>query len=305
MKLFSKLFRSERHNPNIIINSPIDVIDEFSKTKALYEDFKESSGSVFSTYGLDQDNIEPSNEIAYYEWESNELYKISETFKEEYYSYIKNNLHFYGCPIKLYKIHYFKRMYDFIEKHGLDEEKSFIEMELKRGTHRFNFNFLEDELQYVIDEALKQRLTFLANQLKQYNLEIIDVSSEQGFLLVESKSNSQETTTEELDDLPDEIGVTNIKERVLYLNETGVLKYLKNFDLATRSSTKKLAELLAYIIGIKSSTIQSYINPIINKREIIDQKNNPYTNAINVTKVRHNLTEKIGITLHEEYKEHF
>jgi hypothetical protein len=196
-------------------------------------------------------------------------------------------------------------MYDFLEKHGLDEEKSFIEMELKRGTHRFDFNFLEDELQYVIDEALKQRLMFLTNQLKPHNLEIIDVSSEQGFLLVESKSNSQETTSKELDDLPDEIGVTNIKERVLYLNETGVLKYLKNFDNTTRSSTNKLSDLLAYMIGVKSSTIQSYINPIINIREKIDQKNNPYKTEINVTTVRRNLTEKIGITLREEYKEHF
>ena len=102
-----------------------------------------------------------------------------------------------------------------------------------------------------------------------------------------------------------EIGVTNTKERILYLNETGVIKYLKNFDIATRSSTKKLSELLSYMIGIKSSTIQSYINPMINKREIIEQKNNPYTNEINVTRVRYNLTEKIGITLREEYKEHF
>lgn len=280
--------------------SPIDIFEEFSKTKSLYEEFKESSGSVFRTYELDKEDYEPSNEIAYEEWEINELYKISQVFKKEYQSYVVNKLFFFGCPINIYKIHYYKRMYDYFEKTGVNEEIYFIESELKRGLLDFDYNFLEDDLQTIIDESLKHRYKFLTNQLIQYNSEIIEVNTDYGFEIVKSTNNSSESDEE---DLEDEIGITTPKERILYLNETGVLKYLKEFDSVTRSSTNKLSELLGYITGLKSGTIQSYINPIISQR--VSQNNSPYKNENNVSKVRSVLTSKIGIELKDEYTKHF
>ena len=89
---------------------------EFKKTQALYEELKDNISSVFHTYGLHLENYRPEDEIAYDEWVENEFYKISQAFKQEYNNYILLNEYFFGCPIKIYKINYYKRMYEYKSK---------------------------------------------------------------------------------------------------------------------------------------------------------------------------------------------
>jgi|SRR5690554_1239821 len=71
-------------------------------------------------------------------------------------------------------------------------------------------------------------------------------------------------------------------EKIIFLKKLGVLDFLRDKDLF-RASTNKLAEYLSAVTGEKSTTLQSYLNPIVSAN--ISQKNNPLSNSKNVKKV--------------------
>ncbi|TWP27360.1 hypothetical protein ETU09_07915 [Apibacter muscae] len=79
---------------------------------------------------------------------------------------------------------------------------------------------------------------------------------------------------------------TNNVEKIIFLHKLGVLEYLRTqqpFSL----STNLLAEYLSGVTGIKSTTIQSYINPIINKN--VQQNKSALYNTKTVNKVEQKL----------------
>lgn len=82
------------------------------------------------------------------------------------------------------------------------------------------------------------------------------------------------------------------KEKVIALNELGILNYLQKEFTICQTSTNKIAEVLSLLTGEKSGTIQSYINPMIN--EGTSQKNNPYNNINTVEKTKNKLNT-IGV----------
>ena len=77
-------------------------------------------------------------------------------------------------------------------------------------------------------------------------------------------------STEHYEDLSN----TNGPEKVIYLNELGILDYLKK-QIPFNHNNNKLAQVLSAITGEKQSTIYSYINPILN--ETAQGDNNPLT----------------------------
>ena len=96
-------------------------------------------------------------------------------------------------------------------------------------------------------------------------------------------------------DFEDESVLTNGKEKIIYLNELKILEYLRKEYPILRTSNNKLAALISKITGQKHSTIQSYINPILNSEGRVDQSNNPYNNKKNVSKVKAFLSSEIEI----------
>lgn len=78
-------------------------------------------------------------------------------------------------------------------------------------------------------------------------------------------------------------------EKIIMLHKLGVIDFLRNKE-PFNTNTNALASVLSGITGEKQSTLQSYINPIINKNN--DQKNNP---LINVKKL--NLVEQKLISI--------
>mgnify|MGYP003618467991 CR=1 FL=1 len=80
---------------------------------------------------------------------------------------------------------------------------------------------------------------------------------------------------------------TSIKEKVIALKELGILDFLQKEFQVCQTSTNKLSEVVSFIIGENSRTIQSYINPMIN--EGTSQNNNPYTNTKLVEKTQNKL----------------
>lgn len=75
---------------------------------------------------------------------------------------------------------------------------------------------------------------------------------------------------------------SSLKEKIIVLKELGIIEYLQEEFTICQTSTNKLSEVISLIIGEKSSTIQSYINPMINSGT--SQKNNPYINYNSVEK---------------------
>lgn len=76
-------------------------------------------------------------------------------------------------------------------------------------------------------------------------------------------------------------------EKIIMLKLLGVLEFLEKEE-PFNMSKNALASALSGITGIKSSTIQSYINPMYSPNAI--QKNNPLTTESSVEKVKQNLS---------------
>ncbi len=79
---------------------------------------------------------------------------------------------------------------------------------------------------------------------------------------------------------------SNGTEKIIFLQRLGVIDFLKEKTLF-QTSTNKLAEYLSAVTGEKTDTLQSYLNPIINKN--VSQKNNPLNTISTVNKVENKL----------------
>ena len=83
-----------------------------------------------------------------------------------------------------------------------------------------------------------------------------------------------------------------LNEKIIALNEAGVLDFLKDkepFNLSVNS----LAEYLSLCLGEKTTSIQSYLNALLNNS---DQTKSPYNNIKTVKKVKQKLIQ-IGLKI--------
>lgn len=80
---------------------------------------------------------------------------------------------------------------------------------------------------------------------------------------------------------------SKLTEKIIALNEMGVIDFLKEIE-PFNFTTNKLAEFLSLCIGEKASSIQSYINPIINNS---DQTKSPYNTVKTVEKTKQKLIQ--------------
>jgi hypothetical protein len=271
-----------------------EILEGFVKTRKSYEEFKENIGVVFDGYRMFDTSSDdyPVNEISFSIWENDEISELQEIFETEYKNYISRNIYFFGCPIKVYKEHYYKRMHDFFEEKLTFNEKDFIQMEFKEGVLEFDFNFLEDDLQLTIENSLKERYLFLINQLSLLGFTVIENNGEIEIVSAEKKNENETIDTK---DFEDESAMTNGKEKIIYLNELKVIEHLRKEYPILKTSNNKLASLISKITGQKHSTIQSYINPMLNSEDRVDQSNNPYNNKKNVSKVKAFISSEIKI----------
>ena len=84
-----------------------------------------------------------------------------------------------------------------------------------------------------------------------------------------------------------------LNEKIIALNEAGVLSFLKDkepFNLSVNS----LAEYLSLCLGEKTTSIQSYLNPLHNNNS--DQSKSPYSSPKTVEKVKQKLIQ-IGLKI--------
>ena len=69
-----------------------------------------------------------------------------------------------------------------------------------------------------------------------------------------------------------------IKELLIVLNELGALKSMKEY---TKGNINEVARILSVILQVKPSTLQSYLNPILQTLPDYKHKNSPYCNPEN------------------------
>lgn len=131
-------------------------------------------------------------------------------------------------------------------------------------------NLLEFTKKSIIENRVIPLLEFLINEIE----------------LIINNSTLELNINEELFDLSD----SSALEKIIMLDELGILEYLKN-QSPFKSSVNLLANAISGITGIKSVTVQSYINPMFN--ENVSQKNNPRNSIKAVNRIKESLN-KLG-----------
>lgn len=176
-----------------------------------------------------------------------------------------------------------KKSEDFIK------ELSFIFIDIQINGLMKNLYDLRDKKKVkpliTIDELLEFFLNiqfgvfidkkYIISKVAEYDLELA-TSSKFSFYL----SNVDENV--ELIDYSNSNGT----EKIIFLQRLGVIDFLKEKTLF-QTSTNKLAEYLSAVTGERTDTLQSYLNPIINKN--VSQKNNPLNTISTVNKVENKL----------------
>ncbi|MFV0234181.1 hypothetical protein OBK30_14160 [Empedobacter falsenii] len=147
--------------------------------------------------------------------------------------------------------------------------KSNPNLELVKKNNELIDDFLNIDFGSYLDKK------YIISKVAEYDLELA-TSSKFSFYL----SNVDENV--ELIDYSNSKGT----EKIIFLQRLGVIDFLKEKTLF-QTSTNKLAEYLSAFTGEKTDTLQSYLNPIINKN--VSQKNNPLNTISTVNKVENKL----------------
>ncbi|WP_286760909.1 hypothetical protein [Salegentibacter sp. UBA1130] len=75
-------------------------------------------------------------------------------------------------------------------------------------------------------------------------------------------------------------------ERMIFLKELGIIDHLQKFE-CFQGSTHAMAAVISSFTNMPTSTVQSYLNPMVNPQVL--QKNNPLSNEKKVKKVKQTL----------------
>ena len=260
---------------------------EFLKAKKLFDDYKQNIYIVANSVGLFDTESEsyPLAEIQYEEWETETLNKVYQAFNKDYLQLIKNEEYFFGCPLDIYKKHFKERVGAYYTASKNSNEVGFILNEFIIGKLDFDHGICDTNTITIIDVNLKLRYNYLLERLTDlgYNTE--------GMLDIDRATQPKISPIESELDLSDNNG----KKKVIFMYELGIIQYLKDHYKKANLSNNKLAQLLSSFTGVKPQTMQSYINPLLNKEDITVQNGNPYNNQKNVDEVRTMLLTKFHI----------
>lgn len=96
-------------------------------------------------------------------------------------------------------------------------------------------------------------------------------------------------TTQQPEPEPLDLSDTSAVEKIIYLNELGIIDFLRTKP-EFMGSINLMATVLSAITGENLNTLQPILNPMTN--ESIAQRNNPYKSQKTVNKVRQTLIDK-------------
>ena len=233
---------------------------------------------------------------------SNNLFgkDIMSSFFAEYLEYYETD-YFLGCSFQVYKKTYNQRLKHYLAEFIDTDEISFIRDELDEGIYNYKFKEFDlsffdkniiheyEKIQKQIHYSLKKRVEYLFERAKQYGFELVYNESSEKYSLERIKQLSELKKEEVLIDYND----SSLAEKIIALNEGGVIDLLRK-KTPFNTSTNALAEYLSLCIGERTTSIQSYIQPIINKMS--DQDKSPYKTKKTVKRVEQKLIN-IGLKI--------
>ena len=243
------------------------------------------------------DNYSPYKDYQSDEYDDNYIKltnKLAKSYFFEYNQYYKTD-YFLGCSFEVYKKTYNQRLKDYLAEFFDADEINFISDELDEGIYNYKFKEFNsdsfdgdiilsyEKLKKQIHHSLKKRFEFLSHKAKENGFDLVynefeNSTTEKEKYSLEPIKHSLETKKEEvLMDYSD----SKLTEKIIALHEMGVLAFL-NAKEPFNTSTNRLAEYLSLCLGEKTTSIQSYINPIINKS---DPSKSPYNTDKTVEKV--------------------
>jgi hypothetical protein len=209
---------------------------------------------------------------------------LSEAFKKEYLSLSEKNIYFLGCLPKLYIETYPIRLKNYIKESILGAEVDFIIGEYEKLSTYSYLDFLPDNLKDTIRLSLRKEKEYLTDKTRELGYRIV-WNEVEGKIKYDYEKIETPTSNEELIDYFNEETAAN---KVIFLNELGILEYLNN-RAKNGFSKNMVAKILSHITGENASTLQSYINPINNSTT--DQGKSPYSSIKNVEKVKSKITQ--------------
>lgn len=107
----------------------------------------------------------------------------------------------------------------------------------------------------------------------------------------EEAKYEMEVQNQQIDESDIDVHRLSGPDRLIYLKEIGFLDYLKNLKIPSLSN-RKIAGLVAPLLGQKFNTAQPAVNSVLNDN--LD-KNNPYLNSKNTINAIRNYFSKNGI----------
>ncbi|MFV8361459.1 hypothetical protein [Flavobacterium sp. LS1P3] len=94
---------------------------------------------------------------------------------------------------------------------------------------------------------------------------------------------------EQAESEPDDLSDTNTVQKIIYLNELGIIDFLRTKP-EFMGSVNLMATILSSVTGVKATTLQSSLNRLVNDDK--EDKNHPYATKSTVNKVRQTLINK-------------
>lgn len=190
----------------------------------------------------------------------------------------ENSDSFRGKTLQEYKSDYPNLIEYFKKRHIDNDEINFIDREiiLIREFIRPIIESQKTELEEIGEIDLKNWV--IESNLSSYNKII-------SFLETRKSELEPESTLPELLDLSE----TSAVKKIIYLNELGIIDFLKSKPEFI-GSTNLMATFLSAITGVKTSTLQPSLNKLIS--EDIDDQRHPYRTQSTVNEVRQTLIDK-------------
>ncbi len=208
-----------------------------------------------------------------------------EVFKDLYNQSINDNYYWQFCPFNVYEIHYDELKRRFLDKYSDAKESDFVKVKidelLKHSTTGESSVYISSTKKYVL----------LENLLDNEYLEKTKYSfiRKKEFLESKLKNIMDENEINEIKTMEDFIDNPGT-EKIVFLYELGIVDFLLEIE-PFNTSTNKLASIISKFTGIETKTVQSYLNPIINKS--VNQRNNPLKGR--TIKSVHNKLINIGV----------
>jgi hypothetical protein len=147
-----------------------------------------------------------------------------------------------------------------------------------------------------INYSLKKRFKYLQQRAHSHGFELTAVTDYDSYLQITKDEYNLKLITEKEKEKQEkpliDYSESKLTEKIIALNELGVLDYLQTKE-PFNISVNSLAEYLSLCLGEKTTSVQSYINPILNRS---DQTKSPYNTTKTVEKAKQKLIQ-IGVKL--------